>query len=290
MPIDRDALLNWHIPDVEQTYSLRDTLFYALSVGVGADPEDEQQLRYAYEKDLRVLPSMVTVLAASTGWQRDRGTGINPKGTLAGDHSFEIHRPLPVEGALISKTRITDVLDMGEGRPALVYTERKCFDSQTQDHLFTVNATLVSTKDGGFGSPSGPTRPKVLPPERNADIAVDHVVPGNAALLFRLHNKLDPYHADQHADLELAHSLGNHRPSLHGLYTFGVACNALIRTVAADQPLAAMSARFSATAFPGDTLRTEIWQDGNQIFFRCTAAERNKVVLNIGHAQLSPCS
>ena len=41
----------------------RDTILYALSVGVGSDPPDADQLRLVYEKGLEALPTMAAVLA-----------------------------------------------------------------------------------------------------------------------------------------------------------------------------------------------------------------------------------
>ena len=48
MTIDYDALLNWPFPEVEQTYTEKDTILYALGVGLGNDPLDERQLRYVF--------------------------------------------------------------------------------------------------------------------------------------------------------------------------------------------------------------------------------------------------
>jgi hypothetical protein len=48
MSVDRasyEDLLQYKIPEVEHTLSKRDTMLYALGVGLGADPMDERQLR-----------------------------------------------------------------------------------------------------------------------------------------------------------------------------------------------------------------------------------------------------
>ena len=47
-----------------------------------------------------------------------------------------------------------------------------------------------------------------------------------------------------------------------------------------------MSLRFSAPFLPGETLRTELWQEGSEIYFRSLALEREVVVLNNGHVEL----
>ena len=41
-------LLQYQIPEIEHTLTPRDTMLYALGVGLGADPLNEQQLRFVY--------------------------------------------------------------------------------------------------------------------------------------------------------------------------------------------------------------------------------------------------
>ena len=288
MAIDYRRLLNWKIPDIRHTYTLRDTIFYALSVGYGANPEDEAQLRYVYEKELVVAPTMATTIAAPAGWLRDPATGINSVGILAGEQDFEIHRPLPVAGTLIGKSRVAEVVDLGKDRGAAIYTEREVYDESTNERVFAARATTISRTDGGFGGPGRVNRPKTVMPERAPDLVCDIATADNAALVFRLHNPLDPKHADQHADLALARKLGHRRPSLHGLYTLGVAGHALLRSVCNYDAtrLKSMGVRFSAAAYPGDTLRTEIWRDGGTVLFQCRSMQRDKIVLSNGRARI----
>ncbi|GAA4331202.1 MaoC/PaaZ C-terminal domain-containing protein [Pigmentiphaga soli] len=289
MAIDYEKLLAWRIADARHSYTLRDTLLYALSVGLGADPEDERQLDYVYERDLSVLPSMATVLASPSGWMRDPETGINPVGTLAIDQAFEIHAPIPVAGTVIGKSRVSDVRDLGPERGALICTERTVHDEATGKPLFTARQSSLARKDGGFGGPAGPAGPRHDMPAREPDFVCELPTADNAALLFRLHNKLDPKHPDAHADPALARKLGHRRPIVHGLYTFGIACHALLRT-ACDYDAArlrSMAARFTAVAYPGDVLRTEIWRDGNVLSFQCRAAGGAKPVLSNGRAELA---
>lgn len=62
MAVDYQKLLNYPIPEVRQKYTRKDTMLYALGIGLGADPMDEQQLRYVYEDGLQVLPTYPVVL------------------------------------------------------------------------------------------------------------------------------------------------------------------------------------------------------------------------------------
>ena len=62
-----EALKGWQVPPIEQTYTVRDTLLYALGVGIGHDPTSPAQLAYVYEANLRVLPTMAPAGAVPGG-------------------------------------------------------------------------------------------------------------------------------------------------------------------------------------------------------------------------------
>jgi hypothetical protein len=74
-----ERLLQYRIPEIEQTLTMRDTMLYALGVGLGADPMDGRQLRFVYEKNLLALPTMAVVLAAPHAWIKKSGTGFGAK-------------------------------------------------------------------------------------------------------------------------------------------------------------------------------------------------------------------
>ena len=71
--------------------------------------------------------------------------------------------------------------------------------------------------------------------------------------------------------------------------TYGVACHAILKTICDyDYTLIeAFEARFSAPVMPGDTITTDMWQDGNIVSFRCTVKERDSVVLRNGKCTLT---
>jgi acyl dehydratase len=47
-----------------------------------------------------------------------------------------------------------------------------------------------------------------------------------------------------------------------------------------------MQLRFSSPLYPGETIRTEIWRNGNDISFRSRCVERDVVILNNGLAKV----
>jgi acyl dehydratase len=104
------------------------------------------------------------------------------------------------------------------------------------------------------------------------------------ALIYRLSADLNPLHAD----LDVAKAAGFPRPILHGLGTFGVVGHALLKSACGYDParMTAMSGRFSAPVFPGETIRTEIWRDGPVVSFRALVPGRNIVAMSNGRAEI----
>ena len=279
-----DKLLALKIPDSEQAYTEGDAIFYALSLGLGQDPMNEDELRFVYEKNLKVLPTFPCVVAHPGFWARDLDTGIDWVKGVHGEHRLELHKPLPPKGTLVGHTRILDVVDKGPGKGALIYTERKITDKQTGALVATVTQTTFARGDGGFGGPPRPSPPLHQTPERAPDMVCQLGTRPEAALVYRLTADLNPLHAD----LDVAKAAGYPRPIYHGLGTFGVVGHAILKSVCDYDPtrVTAMSGRFSAPVFPGETIRTEIWRDGNVVSFRALVPARNIVAMSNGRAEV----
>ena len=47
-----------------------------------------------------------------------------------------------------------------------------------------------------------------------------------------------------------------------------------------------MEGRFSSPVYPGETIRTEMWLDGNIVTFRATVPARAVTVINNGRAEI----
>ena len=62
MAIDYDKLLALEIPDVEHVYTERDAILYALGLGFGQDPVNENELAFVYERNLKALPTFALML------------------------------------------------------------------------------------------------------------------------------------------------------------------------------------------------------------------------------------
>ena len=77
MAINYEKLLALKIPDAEHTYGNKDTMLYALGLGLGHDPTDRAQLDFVYEKNLKALPTFACLLGYPGFWIRDLDTGID---------------------------------------------------------------------------------------------------------------------------------------------------------------------------------------------------------------------
>ncbi len=285
MAIDYTTLKNWPIPQQSFALTKKDTILYALGLGLGADPMDASQLRFVYEQGLAALPTMSVVLCQPMGWTGDPKTGVDRTKVVHGEQGFRLLRPLPVEAELRGDTRVVEVVDKGEGKGALILTETRVFDARSGELLAVTDSTSFARANGGFGGPSeSPKVPRTLP-ARAPDLTDDWPVLPQLALIYRLSGDYNPLHADP----AFAARAGFKQPILHGRATFGIAGIALLRQLCGWDParLTAMEARFSAPVYPGETIRTEIWRDGAQAFFRCTVPARDAVVLNNGWAQIA---
>lgn len=284
MPFDYDTLINWKLDDVVQTYSFRDTILYALGLGYGRDPLNERELRFVYEENLETVPTMCVVLGHPGFWVKDPRTGVDWVKVLHGEQGFRIHKPLPTEGTVIGRTRVTDIIDKGPGRGALIFSEKQVIDQATGELLATTTSTTFARGDGGCGGPKKEQPAPHAIPEREPDRTIDVPTRPEAALIYRLSGDYNPLHADP----KVAAAAGFKAPILHGLCTYGVAGRGLIELVCDGAPnrLRSMAARFTSPVYPGETIRVETWDDGSVVSFRARVVERDVVVLNNGRAEI----
>lgn len=285
MPIVYDKLLALNIPEVEHVYTEKDAILYALGLGLGQDPMNEDELAFVYEKALKVLPTYALVLGYSPYWLRNPESGVTWNKVVHGEQSFTVHKPVAGKGAVIGKTRIVEVIDKGEGKGALVYSERKVTDKASGDLVATLKQTTFCRADGGFGGPAREAPPVHAIPDRAPDLVCDLPTRPEMALVYRLSGDINPLHAEP----AFAKAAGFPRPILHGLATFGVAGHAILKSVCGYDPaqLTGMAGRFSAPVFPGETIRTEMWRDGNVVSYRARVVERDIVAINNGRAEVT---
>ncbi|MDE2952607.1 MAG: MaoC/PaaZ C-terminal domain-containing protein [Chloroflexota bacterium] len=270
------------------SYAEREAALYALGIGAPADPLDQEELKFVYERSSRgfaVFPTFALVYSQELIHRFLSGdlAGIayNPMMALHGEQYLELLRPLPVRANVTTALKIAQIYDKGSG--ILFIIEGDSADEAGQTLAFSRWSIFIRGL-GGFGGDRGPGA-KMQPPQSPPDIVHAERTSKAQALLYRLAGDSNPLHADP----QMA-SIGNYdQPILHGLCTYGFAARAILRHCCANQPLRLRSigARFSHHVFPGETLQTEIWSlDERDLYFQTRALERNAVVLSNGRARL----
>jgi acyl dehydratase len=282
MPINYDEVIQLTASGTPFSYTDRETMLYALGIGFGRDPLNQSELPFVYENGLRTIPTLSTVV--SWGSAILGRTGINYLMVLHGEQRLAMHRPLPIAAEITADERIAGLFDKGE-KGAIIIIEKTLKLKGTGEKLCTLAATTVARGDGGFGGPrEGAPEPHPLP-NRAADLVHDCDTRPDQAFLYALSGDRNPLHRDPN----VARLAGFPRPILHGLCTYGTACRALISTVCKydANKIAGFDARFSAPVFPGETIATEMWVDGNVVSFRSRVKERDVVVINNGKCTLA---
>jgi len=279
MSLDYDDLMSRRNDGWTSSYTDNDLLLYNLSVGMGRDPLDEQELRYIFEvPELRGVPSAGIVIGSGGGSLYDNA-GINWTGVVHGEQRLTMHRPLPPAADLTGSSWISEVVDKGAEKGALiaVTTETRLAGGEP---LYTTESVIFARRNGGFGGPRDQAKAPHRLPEREPDLVHTTETRLDQAALYRLTG--DRTHL--HIDPGFASRAGFPRPILHGLCSYGIACRALLASVCDYDPakIRQFDVRFSAPVFPGETIHTDIWVDGATVSFRCRVAERDLVVLTNG--------
>lgn len=275
MAIDPEKAVGAIVGGGPTHWSEDDVILYHLGIGAGVPPTDERELRYVYEESLHVLPTYAVVAGfAGVGWVTDvDGVDIDPAAVLHGEHDLRIAKPVPTAAKASNAARIAAVHD--KGKAALVVFETETTDDEG-DLLFANRMSLFVRGEGGFGGDGGPKSGN-LPPERAPDLVVESPTLPQQALLYRLSGDKNPLHADP----VFAARAGFDRPVLHGLCTYGVVCKAVVDNVLGGDVtrVARYQARFASVVFPGETIVTSMWQEGEQVFLQASAKERGTAAL-----------
>ena len=289
--IDADRLLAWQFPEIACRYTLEDSMLYALSTGVGANPTDANQLRFVDDtrpEPTLALPTMAVVLGFPGSWMDNPETGIDFARIMHGEEELIMHRPLAAQGNLVARHRVTEVIDKGPGRGALVTYDKELFDESDGELVATVRHTTFARGNGGFSgvapAASTPAKQPNTPVTRAAERVREVASVPQQALLYRLCADRNPLHSNP----EVAREAGFDRPILHGLCSFGMAGFAIVADWCDYDParLASLSMRFSAPLYPGETLVIESYRESDEIHFQARLKERDAIVLTKGRAKL----
>ena len=277
MPIDPALAVGATLPETEISWTSSDVLLYHLALGAGGSPTDARELRYAYEQDLQVLATFAVVATSLGVTEAPRvsypGIEIDLARVLHGTQRVDVHRPLPVEGSATAVQRVVNVYDKGSA--AVVVTETAVTDADGAP-LWTNTSSIFARGEGGFGGERGPSG-KLELPDREPDATLITPTLPQQALWYRLLGDRNPLHVDP----AFAAAAGFPAPILHGLATYGIVCKALTDALLDGDAsrVRGFRVRFAGVVYPGETLRTQAWADGDRYLVSTTVVERDAPAL-----------
>jgi len=281
MPIDYPAVLQLKDQGRRFSWSDRDTMLYALAIGIGANPLNRDELSFVYEKNLKAMPTLATVIAWGASIPAAR-LGTDRRHTLHGEESLTLHAPLPPAGEVVADSRVRAVYDKGD-KGAVIERETVLRDAAGGAPIATIIRTAFARADGGFGGPTQKSVPHA-PPQRDPAVVLEFATRPDQALLYRLCGDRNPLHADP----DVAAAAGFNAPILHGLCTYGICCRAVLQAFCEFDParLKSHAVRFSAPVIPGDVITVKLWKDAGVVSFEADVAARGVTVIKSGKSEV----
>ena len=285
-----EKVIGYDLGTYESKYTRKDAQLYAAAVGASADPMNLEDLDYTWEmsSNFKVLPTFgVTIGDLMTPVQKltecEGMPDFNLMLLLHGEEKLELHKPFPPECEVITNVKVADVAD--KGKAALITMENTRSDKKTGDKLSTSTSKLFIRGIGGFGYKGNETQALPDIPEQLAKVTVSDKTSANQAIIYRLCSDLNPLHINP----DMAALGGFDRPILHGLCSFGYAARVILKEICNHDvnKFKDISARFTGHVFPGETLVTSIWKDGNSIIFAMKTEEREQKVVCMGSATIA---
>jgi acyl dehydratase len=257
------------------SYEERDVMLYALGIGA-------KELEFIFERGLKTIPTFAVIPAFPALMGLSAAVEINPVMILHGEQGFRINKQIPTSGTLTTSGKVTGVYDKGKG--ALVTIESTTKDTGGET-VFTNTSGIFIRGSGGFGGERGPEAGNAAP-QRGPDRTVEMQTLDIQAAIYRLSGDRNPLHIDP----AFAKMAGYDRPILHGLCTFGHVGRAVLAEYCGNDParLASMAVRFSGVVYPGDTIITDMWDEGKGKIIVQARTQEGRVVISNAAVEVKP--
>ena len=207
----------------------------------------------------------------------------DPTKLLHGEHYLEIRkRPIPTSGKLVTYPHLIDVID--KKKAAVVVVGNITRDATTAEDVFYNEFSAYVRGAGGFSKgnginstvdPGSASENLSCPP----DFTRDERTTEEQAAFYRLNGDRNIMHIDP----VTAAQAGFSRPILHGLCFFGIAGKHVYQRYGAFKNI---RVRFASTVNPGQTLRSEMWNENDVVLFQMRVVETGTLCISGGRAEL----
>lgn len=265
----------------EFIYTAETAILYALGIG------ESKNLKYLYEcceqfaifPTFLVLPGVKALIDFDTHHNALAKLKIpfDVSRLLHGEQYTEFYRPVPNDETkfITEKPHLVEILDKGSGTVVITETNTRTQNGQL---LCRNQLCCIIVGAGGWKGPRQTDNELVVniakPPERDPDKVVEEATHPNQASLYRLSGDRNPMHIDP----IFAQAAGYKKPILHGLCSLGFATRHIMDNYP-NEKIRAIKTRFSNVIYPGETIITEMWREGQRIHFQCKVKESGKTIL-----------
>ncbi|MBB5918832.1 acyl dehydratase [Nocardia transvalensis] len=278
MPIDVRAAVGVAVPEQEFGWAEEDVLRYRRAVGQGA-------------RQRGMLPTFAMTAPAAFGvaspdfYQpeppeiRFPGIRLNLATLLHLEQELVVPAPLPRTGCARCTGEVVGIEERGD---AAVLVQRTTLRGDDGAALVSGISRIHARGEGGAGGGSRGTA--IAPtPDRRPDAEIRTPTSPSQAVWYQACVRGASLHDNIHTDEIFARAAGFPGPILQGVCTYGMVCAALVDAVAESDAgrVRRYTARFRGIAFPGESLHTRIWDEGDRYIFLTTVPERaDKPVLS----------
>lgn len=257
-------LIGYSLGSQQVSITAKDAIIYAIACGASY-----KELDLVYEKDLKVLPGIVSTLGL---WAVEKcgDLGVyDRKKSLHVSQKIVIKREVEVDKKISMSAKVENVWDRGNATIVDILVESECFDA---------SYSIFIPGCGGWGG---------QPPESSQKMSFDYVqaddyqTSDNQAVLYRLTGDLHPVHVD----FDVAKKYGFEKPILHGLCTYGIALRMLAKFAKKSPSFIKMArGKLTSPVLPGDNLSLHVAEVDGGYAFEVRVAE--KLVLRDGFAEI----